>query len=529
MKRRTVFRIIICVSVALVLAVVAVYLSYKRKHDRCWASVVSKVAGTTDLATALHSELEEFQVLVEHSLVARTMILTVLEELKQKKEGPLSGRDLETLRSGTVAYIDLREELYDIAERYECTIDVGDIYLKRNRLDPLLRSKAVLLSLAAALTLNDNWILAVASFQNEPRLRRLLNDPDSGFGIDANTLAMMSRAANSLTIRERVRHAIYFYEKDRKKLFRSKQLRERVEQDNDYLYLDLLIRSSPSYNMLRERRAGTFLVRQLDEVGRISTDFIHELGKDGMDLLSKFFGNTVGMVETRKGKLYEREEVISHLTGVLEPLDILLEKTPFRLTDLCIPGHFGHVAIWLGTEQELKGLGLWEHPVVRPYHAQLRSSETSRRGKKALIVEALRSGVQLSTLEDFVNVDDLAVLRPTAVTESIDDAQREALTKEALLLAFRQVGKEYDFNFDIHTTEKIVCSELVYVSFPSIAWPTDQVMGRYTISPDNVAKQALEGSPLRLVLFYHDGELIADDQEKRKALQVFRKLVESAN
>ncbi|HQH27497.1 MAG TPA: Poxvirus G6, partial [Oligoflexia bacterium] len=69
--------------------------------------------------------------------------------------------------------------------------------------------------------------------------------------------------------------------------------------------------------------------------------------------------------------------------------------------------------------------------------------------------------------------------------------------------------KDYDFNFDVNTTDKIVCSELIYVSYPSIAWPTEHVVGRFTISPDNVARLAAGGAPLRLVRFYHDGELVA--------------------
>ena len=30
--------------------------------------------------------------------------------------------------------------------------------------------------------------------------------------------------------------------------------------------------------------------------------------------------------------------------------DILLEKTPFRLTDKLIPGYWGHAAVWIGGE-----------------------------------------------------------------------------------------------------------------------------------------------------------------------------------
>ena len=85
--------------------------------------------------------------------------------------------------------------------------------------------------------------------------------------------------------------------------------------------------------------------------------------------------------------------------------------------------------------------------------------------------------------------------------------------KESLLLTFRQLGKEYDFNFDVNTTEKIVCSELAYVCFPQIDWPTEKTAGRHTISPDNVAHLCWNNIPLELITFYHDGEKVAQERQ----------------
>ena len=41
-------------------------------------------------------------------------------------------------------------------------------------------------------------------------------------------------------------------------------------------------------------------------------------------------------------------------------LDLLLEKTPFRLTDKTIPGFWGHVGLWIGDQQDLEELGIVE-------------------------------------------------------------------------------------------------------------------------------------------------------------------------
>ena len=280
------------------------------------------------------------------------------------------------------------------------------------------------------------------------------------------------------------------------------------KNDADFDYLQLLINSSPAYSHIKRIGTKEMLKKKIKMYKTISRDIIAELRDDGFDGVSKFFGNSVGLIESRKGKLYQKELIRKKLLDQLQPLDILLEKTPFRLTDKLIPGHFGHVAIWLGSQKELKEKKLWDNEIVVPYHNQITPEgepEESKNGR--LIVEALRGGVKLSSLEEFMNIDDIAILRPI-FGDNVSEKE-----KESLLLAFRQLGKEYDFNFDVNTTEKIVCSELAYVCFPQINWPTEKTAGRHTISPDNVAHLCWEGIPLELITFYHDGKKVVEEKQ----------------
>ncbi|HOI53042.1 MAG TPA: YiiX/YebB-like N1pC/P60 family cysteine hydrolase, partial [Azonexus sp.] len=210
---------------------------------------------------------------------------------------------------------------------------------------------------------------------------------------------------------------------------------------------------------------------------------------EGVNLSSLLFGNAAGLVETRRGKLDGQAPVLEKLAGTVQAGDVLLEKTPFRLTDTFIPGHYGHVAVWVGSEAELRRLGIWEHPVVRPYQANIRAG----RG----VVEALRSGVKMNTLRHFLNIDDLAVLRPRQMADTV--------RAEAVLQTLRQVGKAYDFNFDVESTDRIVCSELVYHAYGDVRWPTKRQLGRVTISPDNVAAEATGNGAFAIELLYHDG------------------------
>jgi uncharacterized protein YycO len=173
---------------------------------------------------------------------------------------------------------------------------------------------------------------------------------------------------------------------------------------------------------------------------------------------------------------------------------------------MLIPGFWGHAAIWIGNEQELKALGIWNHPLVTKYHTPIRQGQ--------VIVEALRPGVTMNPLEHFLNIDDMAILR-------VRNLEFDADAKAAVILqALRQVGKAYDFNFDVETTDTIVCSELIYQVYTAIEWPTQKALGRTTISPDNIAQRALNNGPLELVAFYRDGVRVDGDPLQSMALLV---------
>ena len=64
----------------------------------------------------------------------------------------------------------------------------------------------------------------------------------------------------------------------------------------------------------------------------------------------------------------------------------------------------------------------------------------------------------------------------------------------------------------LETADRIVCSELVYQVYTGLKWPTDRTAGRWTISPDQVAKCCLPGGSLALVDLWCDGLRITEDQ-----------------
>lgn len=469
---------------------------HTRKHHRA--------ASLGEREQVMARELLAYQGLVEEALGMRAQAIQLMEALREKDDRgePLSGHDLQLLNEGAAELLNQRSALLRVSVAHECWLD-----------DPIpadpaaarLQQTGIAMSLSAALVLYDNYLSAISLYRDDPKLRKHLNRSDSGYALREGELNRIAVSFASPANRLRVRRGLEWFEKH--------GAASGAAPSEGYRYLTELIEQSPSRNMVRRAQPVAFAGRMLNFFGLLTFDTLSEFKDEGVNLTSLLFGNAVGLVESRRGKLDGRPEVLERVTANVRAGDILLEKTPFRLTDTFIPGHWGHVAVWVGSEAELRALGIWDHPVVRPHQGKIRAG----RG----VVEALRSGVEMNTLARFLNIDDLGVLRQTA----IDDKTRA----EVILQALRQVGKAYDFNFDVESTHRIVCSELVYHAYGHFDWPTVRRLGRVTISPDNVAVRATGEGPLSVALLYHDGAEVSTAPEVALARLVDRPVVELAS
>ena len=443
-------------------------------------------------AQAMADKIGVYQVLSEEALSLRSQAITFLSHVKDKQryKQPLLGSDMRLLSEGAAELLKQRKQLWDVATAHECWLGApipDDPRLAR------IQAVGITLSLSAALTLYDNYLTAVALYREDPFLRTRLNQGDTGFHIPEGELRKIAASFASASNRIRVRRGLVWYEEHAANLAQS--------DDDNERYVATLVEQSPAYALVRKVRPLDYAGNVIDLIGTTSVDTLYVLQSEGVSLSSMLFGNVIGLVESRRGKLDKDPLVYERVAKELKAGDVLLEKTPFRLTDSFIPGHWGHAAVWIGSEQELRELGLWEHPVVVKYQSQI------RRGRG--VVEALRSGVEMNTLAHFMNVDDLAVLRHR-------DLDRES-RRHVILQALRQVGKAYDFNFDTQSTNRIVCSELVYHAYGDVRWPTERKLGRVVVSPDNIAQEAVNGGPFSVTLLYHDGVEVKERPDARLA------------
>lgn len=384
------------------------------------------------------------------------------------------------------------------------------LYRVDDEIDDKARVTEIVIAMSAAVTLFENSKEMHLALDNNHLLRNKLNEGYPEFGIPEGFYDSSTMRSNNPEYRKTFNDAVRFFADNKS------EIELQISQ------------SSPSIRSLYSEVAQSPMIKGL-KGGNVFKEIFTlpvkaaggavDLSGRGLNKIkftsSKVVGNTMGIVRWRAGKLKDDAVMLKNMLAQLQPGDILLEKTPFTLTDKSIPGHFGHAAIYIGTADQLREMNGLDLPIVQKNLAKI----TEGRG----VVEALRNGVQLNKLQDFMNVDDVAILRPKNLTL--------ADRLEAVELALGNLGKKYDFNFDVNTTDTIVCSELVYIAYPQVDFVTKNVLGSFAITPDDIALRAgaTEADPLQLVLFGHDGKLVFDSGSDSKldenGLALYEKLV----
>jgi hypothetical protein len=208
-----------------------------------------------------------------------------------------------------------------------------------------------------------------------------------------------------------------------------------------------------------------------------------KLGKTAMYEAQAFVSTWLGSTRfraPRDGRPMIRATQLDAVRGKLKPGDILLERQNWFLSRAFMPGFWAHAALYIGTSNDWARLGLNEDPRVVA-HWQT-ACAPDRAGHEQVVLEAVPEGVRLTTLEHCLGLaDTVAVLRPRVEEKSV---------REAVARAFSHLGKAYDFDFDFFSTDRLVCTELVYRSFSgAVQFSLVDVMGRKTLPPTELVRK----------------------------------------
>lgn len=445
--------------------------------------------------------------LIEDSQRLREKLPGFVEESSQaltKHNGALpSAYALRLARALSEASV-IRNRLFDQALKHR-----GALYRIDGELSDADRLAEIVIAMSAAVTLFENNQAMRAAFEDNSLLRKKLNEGYPEFGIASGFYdSSVVRSAN-MEYRKTMGDAVRYFSDNREAIkYQVGNSSEAIRSLYAHIAQSPMLQKFQEGNVLKE-----IVGLPVKAVGGVVKLSGYGLGRMKFTT-SRVMGNTMGLVRWRAGKLKGDEAMMQAVQTHLQPGDILLEKTPFTLTDKSIPGHFGHAAIYVGTVDQLREMEALELPMVKKHLDKIAAGH--------VVVEALRSGVHLDTLQDFMNVDDVAILRP----KNLSIKER----REAVNLALGNLGKKYDFNFDVNTTETIVCSELVYIIYPQVDFVTRRVLGSFAITPDDIAQRAGAGEvdPLGLILFGHDGRLVFDSQHDEKGFALYETLVKGS-
>lgn len=173
------------------------------------------------------------------------------------------------------------------------------------------------------------------------------------------------------------------------------------------------------------------------------------------------------------------------MSGQLEPGDVLVTRHDTAFTNLFIPGFWPHAALYVGTVEQRNALGM-------DVQADMATSWSGRN----CVLEALKDGVRFRPIEETLAVDNFLVLRP-----NLDKAQ----IRQGIERAIRHEGKLYNFDFDFFSSDRLVCSEVVYRAFDGlgdISFPLARRAGRYTLSPEDLVNFAIDTEAMQIMGIY---------------------------
>lgn len=156
------------------------------------------------------------------------------------------------------------------------------------------------------------------------------------------------------------------------------------------------------------------------------------------------------------------------IRSALQPGDVFVTRHDDAMSNVFLPGFWPHSALWLGDDD-------------------------------ADILEAKKDGVLLRNIEETLQVDAFTVIRPKLSAQEI---------KNALARGRSHAGKLYDFIFDFRTTDRLVCTEVIYRAYHGIGeidFDLIQQAGRHCLSAEELLNQAIANEWFDVVATYGVG------------------------
>ncbi|MEW6302788.1 MAG: 1-acyl-sn-glycerol-3-phosphate acyltransferase [Verrucomicrobiota bacterium] len=427
-------------------------------------------------------------------------ILTGLDDLERRavqlssefaagKRDYYNQADNDAVRQLLLVYLNYRTALMRLVWKYQRHDELTD--------HPA-QLRAFLLDVTAASALYEASLKFVAQFDRSPETIKKFNEAEPVWGIPANLYDTVRGNLRQPSIRRMMAGGWTKYA-NRQADFASTKL------DTSAPHADFhkAVRQAQETARMLEPKVGVAgVVESFAEAEEAGRKTVYRT----KTMVAEWMGDTK-IRAPREGRPLIQHDHLAQLTAKLQPGDILLERRNWYVSNAFLPGYWPHAALYVGTPDDLRRLGLDKDPRVESKWREyiVRDAE----GHERVIIEAISEGVVFTSMEHSIGgADSAAALRPR---------RDPARVREAICRAFSHVGKPYDFQFDFFSTDKLVCTELVFRTYDGdIEFPLVSILGTKTLPAIEIVRTYTEGrarpdGPLDFVAFV-DG-----DERKGKA------------
>ena len=379
----------------------------------------------------------------------------VRTEFSRGKRSYYSQEDQDAIHRLLLTYLNLRTALLRTIWTYRGAHD--------NPAPGPFETRAFLLAYASAATLLEKAEVIVTTFADDEEAQRELNQGDLSWEIPEDTYDRLRASLASPTVVSELQAATTRFDG----LLQESQTYERESPWR--VLIDAAVEARPAIERAARNVGDQQMQLAMSDVRSHAADSLYF----AQSLVSTWIGDF--RLKTRpdhRGLISSQQ--VSDLRQILQPGDILLERRNWFMSNAFLPGFFPHAAIYLGDPAALAALGVSDDPRVVHHWNDFLARDAA--GHAHAVIEAVSEGVIFTSLEHSAGeADAVAVLRPR-----LTDTER----REAIARAFSHHGKPYDFEFDFFSTDRLVCTEVVYRAFDGmIELPLTRIFGRLALPP----------------------------------------------
>ncbi len=311
---------------------------------------------------------------------------------------------------------------------------------------------------------------------DEKLLRKLLNQPDTAFGIPQGIFDRIHKSSTHPATLLRYLRALQFAERH------AEELKQFSEDPLSGPLLRALEMEQPYLETQKRQHAAAYAKCQVFRIKSRPSRQYHAV----MWGLFEVSGRAIAEMRNPFHRKRVRRQARKQLAELMQPGDVLITRHDDAMSNLFLPGFWPHGAFIIGTPSQREALGVTYH-----------SDQKERAQNPICILEAKKDGVRFRSIRETLTVDAFVLFRPKFVS----DTDRKSSIEKAL----SHEGKLYDFEFDFNRSDRLVCTEVIYRSLEGVSGMHFELIrkaGRYTLPAEELMKQGIQKGSLEVILCY---------------------------